>query len=126
MSTHAARVGTQTEVMSPTRAEASSLGAKVIGYLTTTDHKVIGNMYLVTSMIFFMFGGVLALFIRAEHRVEHGGVLEIAGDADVGDRHEAESRVAQALLQTLGEDDANAIREPCLSFSSHFLLLREQ
>ncbi|WP_344771631.1 cytochrome c oxidase subunit I [Aeromicrobium panaciterrae] len=34
--------------------------------LTTTDHKVIGNMYLVTSFAFFIFGGILALLIRAE------------------------------------------------------------
>ncbi|WP_375003787.1 cytochrome c oxidase subunit I [Aeromicrobium sp. CTD01-1L150] len=33
--------------------------------LTTTDHKLIGNMYLVTSFIFFLIGGVLALAIRA-------------------------------------------------------------
>ncbi|MBK7819482.1 MAG: cytochrome c oxidase subunit I [Tessaracoccus sp.] len=35
-------------------------------YLTTTDHKVIGNMYFVTALIFFGIGGVLALGIRAE------------------------------------------------------------
>ncbi|HMQ65797.1 MAG TPA: cytochrome c oxidase subunit I [Arachnia sp.] len=35
-------------------------------YLTTTDHKVIGNMYFVTALIFFAIGGVLALGIRAE------------------------------------------------------------
>ncbi|MFT3889272.1 MAG: cytochrome c oxidase subunit I [Arachnia sp.] len=35
-------------------------------YLTTTDHKVIGNMYFVTSLIFFGIGGLLALGIRAE------------------------------------------------------------
>ncbi len=34
--------------------------------LVTTDHKVIGNLYFVTSMLFFMFGGILALAIRAE------------------------------------------------------------
>ena len=34
--------------------------------MTTTDHKVIGNLYFVTSMMFFLFGGVLALAIRAE------------------------------------------------------------
>ncbi|WP_317696964.1 cbb3-type cytochrome c oxidase subunit I, partial [Aeromicrobium sp. REDSEA-S32_B7] len=33
--------------------------------MTTTDHKVIGNMYLATSFIFFLIGGVLALAIRA-------------------------------------------------------------
>ena len=34
--------------------------------LTTTDHKVIGNLYFVTTLAFFSFGGLLALFIRAE------------------------------------------------------------
>ncbi len=65
MTTQTARVSTQPEVQSAPAAE-TSLGTKVVKYLTTTDHKVIGNMYLVTSMLFFMFGGVLALFIRAE------------------------------------------------------------
>ena len=35
-------------------------------WLTTTDHKVIGNLYLITSFTFFLLGGVLALVIRAE------------------------------------------------------------
>src|SRR5687768_7997770 len=43
-----------------------TLGQKVVTVLTTTDHKVIGNMYLVTSFAFFIFGGILALLIRAE------------------------------------------------------------
>ncbi|GAA3535741.1 cytochrome c oxidase subunit I [Aeromicrobium panaciterrae] len=43
-----------------------TLGQKVVMVLTTTDHKVIGNMYLVTSFAFFIFGGILALLIRAE------------------------------------------------------------
>ncbi|MHC3407798.1 aa3-type cytochrome oxidase subunit I [Streptomyces sp. DT17] len=34
--------------------------------VTTTDHKVIGNMYLVTSFCFFLFAGVLAMLMRAE------------------------------------------------------------
>jgi len=34
--------------------------------MTTTDHKLIGNMYFVTSMMFFLFAGLLALAIRAE------------------------------------------------------------
>jgi cytochrome c oxidase subunit 1 len=38
----------------------------VVRWLTTTDHKVIGNLYLMTSFAFFLFGGVLALVIRAE------------------------------------------------------------
>jgi cytochrome c oxidase subunit 1 len=42
-----------------------SLGQKIVMVITTTDHKVIGNLYLVTSFLFFIFGGVLALLIRA-------------------------------------------------------------
>ena len=41
-------------------------GHRIVGLLTTTDHKVIGNLYLVTSFLFFMLGGLLALGIRAE------------------------------------------------------------
>ncbi len=47
-------------------ARERTLGQKVVMVLTTTDHKVIGNMYLVTSFVFFIFGGILALMIRAE------------------------------------------------------------
>ncbi|MFE2102035.1 cbb3-type cytochrome c oxidase subunit I, partial [Streptomyces sp. NPDC059468] len=35
-------------------------------WLTTTDHKRIGTMYLVTAFAFFMVGGVMALLMRAE------------------------------------------------------------
>nr|WP_226344485.1 cbb3-type cytochrome c oxidase subunit I [Agilicoccus flavus] len=34
--------------------------------MTSTDHKVIGNLYLVTVFGFFMIGGLLAMIIRAE------------------------------------------------------------
>jgi cytochrome c oxidase subunit 1 len=35
-------------------------------WLTTTDHKKIGILYVVNSFLFFFIGGVLALFVRAE------------------------------------------------------------
>ena len=41
-------------------------GALAMKLLTTTDHKVIGNMYFVTSLAYFVFAGLLALVIRAE------------------------------------------------------------
>ncbi|MFI6006129.1 cytochrome c oxidase subunit I [Streptomyces sp. NPDC051366] len=41
-------------------------GSYVLRLLSTTDHKVIGNMYLVTAFGFFLFAGVLALVMRAE------------------------------------------------------------
>ncbi|MFD8429706.1 cbb3-type cytochrome c oxidase subunit I, partial [Streptomyces coelicoflavus] len=41
-------------------------GNAVIKWLTTTDHKTIGTLYLVTSFAFFLIGGVMALVMRAE------------------------------------------------------------
>ncbi|MFK4803996.1 cytochrome ubiquinol oxidase subunit I, partial [Streptomyces sp. MPA0124] len=40
-------------------------GNVVVKWLTTTDHKTIGTLYLVTSFAFFVIGGVMALFMRA-------------------------------------------------------------
>jgi cytochrome c oxidase subunit I len=34
--------------------------------MTSTDHKVIGNLYMVTSFAFFAIAGLMALVIRAE------------------------------------------------------------
>ncbi len=43
-----------------------SFGATVWSWITTTDHKRIGIMYGVTAFIFFLFGGLEALLIRAQ------------------------------------------------------------
>ncbi|MEU4606382.1 cytochrome c oxidase subunit I [Kribbella sp. NPDC023972] len=42
------------------------LGQVIGRLLSTTDHKVIGQLYLVTSFAFFLVAGVMALIIRAE------------------------------------------------------------
>ncbi|MFF3690923.1 cytochrome c oxidase subunit I [Streptomyces sp. NPDC002187] len=49
-------------------AEAPShrLGRVIVDWLTTTDHKKIGHLYLVTSFGFFLIAGVLAMVMRAE------------------------------------------------------------
>ncbi|MFE5731480.1 cytochrome c oxidase subunit I [Streptomyces sp. NPDC056528] len=41
-------------------------GRVVVDWLTTTDHKKIGHLYLITSFVFFLLGGLLALVLRAE------------------------------------------------------------
>jgi cytochrome c oxidase subunit I len=41
-------------------------GATLLTWLTTTDHKRIGVLYLVASLAFFLLGGVMALLIRTE------------------------------------------------------------
>src|SRR5690625_4702839 len=43
-----------------------TLGRRISGVLTSTDHKVIGNLYLSTTFAFFLIGGVMALVLRAE------------------------------------------------------------
>ena len=53
----------------PTRPEDhSGHGAKTWRdyFRVNTDHKVIGVQYLVTTMIFFVIGGMLAMLVRAE------------------------------------------------------------
>jgi cytochrome c oxidase subunit 1 len=44
----------------------SNKGRLIVSWMSSTDHKVIGYLYLITSFVFFLFGGVLALIMRAE------------------------------------------------------------
>ncbi|GHH62863.1 putative cytochrome c oxidase subunit 1-alpha [Streptosporangium violaceochromogenes] len=41
-------------------------GTVIVKWLTSTDHKIIGHLYLITSFVFFLIGGVMALIMRAE------------------------------------------------------------
>src|ERR1700712_5657380 len=41
-------------------------GNILVNYITSTDHKTIGYMYLISSFIYFLVGGVMALVIRAQ------------------------------------------------------------
>jgi cytochrome c oxidase subunit I len=41
-------------------------GNAIVRWITSTDHKIIGYMYLATSFGFFLAGGVMAMIIRAE------------------------------------------------------------
>ena len=50
----------------PTRPPSSVRGRGILGWVTSTDHKVIGKAYIVTAMGFFLFGGALAEVVRAE------------------------------------------------------------
>ncbi|WP_449867064.1 aa3-type cytochrome oxidase subunit I [Nocardioides bizhenqiangii] len=58
--------------MTTTVARSAEVGARkplgqlLVRVMTTTDHKVIGNLYFVTAMAWFMAGGVMALLIRSE------------------------------------------------------------
>jgi cytochrome c oxidase subunit I len=41
-------------------------GSVLAGWLSSTDHKVIGHMYLITSFVFFCCAGIMALLIRVQ------------------------------------------------------------
>jgi cytochrome c oxidase subunit I len=41
-------------------------GHAVVRWVTSTDHKIIGQLYLVTSFLFFLVGGLMAMLMRAE------------------------------------------------------------
>ncbi len=41
-------------------------GNIIVKWVTSTDHKIIGYLYLITSFIYFCIGGVMALVIRAQ------------------------------------------------------------
>ncbi|MET8868581.1 cytochrome c oxidase subunit I [Nonomuraea sp. NPDC004580] len=46
--------------------EAKGKGRLVVAWLTSTDHKTIGYMYLIASFLFFALAGLMAMIIRAE------------------------------------------------------------
>jgi cytochrome c oxidase subunit 1 len=49
--------------------QASQVGRKgniIVQWITSTDHKTIGYMYLITSFFYFLLAGVMALVIRAQ------------------------------------------------------------
>ncbi|MFF6868322.1 cytochrome c oxidase subunit I [Streptomyces sp. SID5770] len=57
-------VSTEPPALAPVKGR--SRGKAVVDWLTTTDHKKIGHLYLITSFVFFLLGGLLALVLRAE------------------------------------------------------------
>src|SRR6187399_1131018 len=52
-----------TTTLTPT---ATAYRTGLYSWLTTTDHKKIGIMYVINSFVFFFIGGVLALGVRSE------------------------------------------------------------
>ena len=47
-------------------AKVARKGNVFVDWITTTDHKKIGYLYLITSFLYFLIGGVMALVIRAQ------------------------------------------------------------
>lgn len=58
-------------------APKKSFGKAVVNWITSTDHKVIGYMYLITSVMWFFIAGLMALAIRAELAVPGMQVISL-------------------------------------------------
>ena len=63
MTTYAQRTAPAGTISSPVRA---SKGRLFVKWITSTDHKTIGYLYLITSFAWFLIAGILALILRAE------------------------------------------------------------
>ncbi|WP_367040401.1 cytochrome c oxidase subunit I [Streptomyces sp. Je 1-332] len=59
-------MGTETAAATAPQALRKSPGRVLVDWLTTTDHKKIGHLYLITSFAFFLIAGLMALMMRAE------------------------------------------------------------
>jgi cytochrome c oxidase subunit I len=53
-------------IQAPPVARPEPLPRRLMGWLTTTDHKKIGILYFINSLSFFVVGGILALLMRTE------------------------------------------------------------
>ena len=63
MTTYAQRPVISSAPMAPA---PTSKGRLLVKWLTSTDHKTIGYLYLITSFAWFLIGGLLALLLRGE------------------------------------------------------------
>jgi len=55
-----------TETINGVSPSVGRKGSVLVNWVTSTDHKTIGYMYLITSFLYFCLGGVMALVIRAQ------------------------------------------------------------
>ncbi|MBX5455614.1 MAG: cytochrome c oxidase subunit I [Thermogemmatispora sp.] len=70
-------MATSTIVERPALVRQKRFSETYIGqWLTTTDHKKIGIMYMVTAFFFFVVGGLEALLIRTQLALPDGKVLD--------------------------------------------------
>ncbi len=58
--------GTMLRTAEPVARKRLAPGTTIVKWVTSTDHKVIGNLYFITSFAWFLIGGLMALLIRLE------------------------------------------------------------
>mgnify|MGYP002652706868 CR=1 FL=1 len=68
------------EARRPFPARIGPKGNLIYKLITTTDHKLIGNLYFTTAMFWFIAGGIMALLIRSDASIgiASGGIVILA------------------------------------------------
>ena len=66
---------TTTAAAPPYTGATEKSGSGIWSWLTTVDHKRIGVLYLITSMAWFIIGGLEAVLIRAQLQGPNGRLL---------------------------------------------------
>jgi cytochrome c oxidase subunit I len=66
-------VAARAEAVTPYRPDWRR--GRVISWITTVDHKRIGILYIVTALVFFVLGGVLALLMRAQLATDNAEIV---------------------------------------------------
>ncbi|WP_040517302.1 cytochrome c oxidase subunit I [Gordonia neofelifaecis] len=69
---------TRVEAERPYPARVQPKGSFFYKLITTTDHKLIGQMYITTCIAFFLIGGLMALLMRAE--LTHPGLQFLSNE----------------------------------------------
>ncbi|MFM7210862.1 MAG: cbb3-type cytochrome c oxidase subunit I, partial [Actinomycetota bacterium] len=59
-------VSAPTTAPTPKEVRRTHMGRTVVKWVTSTDHKVIGHLYLITAFFWFVLAGAFALVMRAE------------------------------------------------------------
>src|SRR5438445_4930046 len=68
-------MATTVQVLPKPKAYDDTFWKPVTLWLTTTDHKLIGIMYMVTGVISFVVGGIFALVMRIQLSQPNNSVL---------------------------------------------------
>src|SRR5699024_454407 len=60
------QIMTSVDVSSQTQESTEKKGSILVNWMTSTDHKTIGYLYLITSFGFFLIAGIFAVLMRME------------------------------------------------------------
>ena len=118
MKTHAPPIG-GLEARRPFTTRLGPKGALAYKLVTTTEHKMIGLMYVVACFGLFFIGGLMALFIRTElaspgipidRETLVDAVRDTRGRLVIAEDHHPEGGLGSAVLEALAGKETPPLR----------------